>query len=61
MRLAEYLKKYGLSDAEFAKRAGIDRIAVWRYRTGRGRPRADKLAAIEELTKRQVTAADFTV
>jgi transcriptional regulator with XRE-family HTH domain len=60
MRLADYLKKHGLSDKDFAEKTGLHYTEVWNYRTGRRMPRADKVAAIEKATRGAVRAGDFT-
>lgn len=58
--LSDYLKKRGLSDADFAKRVGMNRTVIWSYRTGRRMPMADKVAVIEKATGGLVGAKDFS-
>lgn len=61
MRLSDWLEKNKLSDAAFGARCkpSMHRVEVWNYKTGRRIPRADKVAAIEEVTRGQVRAKDF--
>lgn len=60
MRLATYLEKEKLSDAEFGRRIGAHRTRVWIWRTGRGSPRAGVIAVIEKVTNGAVRASDLT-
>lgn len=60
MRLADYLKKHGLSDKQFAEKAGLHYTEVWNYRKGRREPLARKVALIEKATGGKVTAKDFS-
>lgn len=59
MKLADYLRKHGISDKTFAEKAGLHFTEVWNYRTERRMPRADKVAAIEKATGGEVRAKDF--
>lgn len=59
MRLADWLLRHQMSDADFARRIGSHRTEVWNYRTGRRMPRADKVADIERATRGEVRAKDF--
>lgn len=59
MKLADYLRKRGISDKAFAEKTGLHYTEVWNYRTGRRQPRANKVAAIEEATRGLVKAKDF--
>ena len=59
MKLAEFLIKEKLSDAEFARRIGVSRMMVGRYRRHDSFPRANKLRRIREETAGAVTSADF--
>jgi hypothetical protein len=62
MRLAQYLSLNKLSDAAFGERCvgPIHRTRIWSYRTGRSRPNAQHIAAIEQASLKQVTAQDWT-
>ena len=58
MTLAQYLKREGLTDAQFAERVGVERSTITRLRGGQ-RPSANTLIAIMEETGGEVTANDF--
>jgi len=59
MKLSSYLNANGISDAEFARRIGVGRHTVGRYRLGERFPHQAILAKIHRVTKGQVTANDF--
>lgn len=59
MRLATYLTQNGISDADFAKRIGVERQSVYRYKTGERYPDRVTLVAIHRATDGAVTANDF--
>lgn len=60
MRLATWLERNGVSDAEFGQKIGAHRTRVWAWKRGVGSPQAKHLAAISEVTKGKVTAKDFS-
>jgi transcriptional regulator with XRE-family HTH domain len=59
MQLSSYLKKSGVTAAEFAKRIGVDKTTVYRYIRGERIPNRDALSRIMEETEGAVTANDF--
>ena len=59
MKLASYLDINGLTDAEFARKIGVGRHTVGRYRIGKRFPHPDLLLKIHKVTQGQVTANDF--
>lgn len=59
MRLADYLTDNKISDATFAGSIGVERQAVFRYRTGERFPEKTILLKIYEATNGAVTANDF--
>jgi transcriptional regulator with XRE-family HTH domain len=59
MKLASYLDINGMTDAEFARRIGVGRHTVGRYRLGERFPHPDVLSKIHKETKGAVTANDF--
>lgn len=59
MSLSEYLKKEGLTQAEFALKTGLSRNAINRYAQGTRFPSKKVLLIITEFTKGKVTANDF--
>jgi transcriptional regulator with XRE-family HTH domain len=59
MKLSDYLKKEGLSDAEFARQLGVGRSSIGRYAAGKRKPRWEVLARIAKVTRGKVTALDF--
>jgi hypothetical protein len=61
MTLAEYLTRHSLSDAKFGQslRHPVCRQAIYRYRTGRQRPKWSVIDDIREATGGQVTANDY--
>jgi hypothetical protein len=60
MTLKDWLAKYEMSDAEFARKSGIgQRALVHKYRHGRLFPGPVNLLRIRKATKGAVTANDF--
>ena len=59
MKLASYLDINGMTDAEFARRLGVSRHTVGRYRLGERFPHPEGLTKIPRITGGQVTANDF--
>jgi transcriptional regulator with XRE-family HTH domain len=59
MRLATWLTKNGMSDADFGKKIGVERQTVHRYKLGERYPERSVLLAIHKVTKGAVTANDF--
>lgn len=59
MKLEDYLSKYGLSDAAFAKRIGVAVSSVWRIRTNRVRPDWPMMEKISAATDGAVNPNDF--
>ncbi len=59
MKLHDYLKDCGISDAEFGSlvEASEDAVRKWKY--GQRMPRPQVLARIREVTNGAVTANDF--
>lgn len=55
MTLSEYMQREGLTDAEFAARAGIDRSTVSRLRRNKQWPRYDAALAIYQATGGKVS------
>lgn len=55
MTLADYLKAYKLSAAEFGRRLNISRAQIHRYLTGRRRITAERAVQIEGVTEGKVT------
>lgn len=58
-KVLEIRKKLGLSQADFAKKFGVQVSTVWRWETGRSEPR-DEIAA-ELLASVRETAQDIVV
>jgi transcriptional regulator with XRE-family HTH domain len=58
--LARYLKKHKMSDAEFARRLGVQDSTVYRWRTGKRRPDIDSANAIERATNGAVPASSWS-
>jgi antitoxin CcdA len=59
MRLVEYLRVNGLSQAELARRCGVSQQAVAKWANGLRVPRAAQMAALVQATGGHVSAADF--
>lgn len=59
MTLAKWISAADLTDAEFARRLGISRQALSRYKAGTRIPRPHILHRIMSLTNGAVTANDF--
>lgn len=59
MQLSSYLKKSGVTAAEFAKRIEVDKTTVYRYIRGERIPNRDALSKIMKETDGAVTANDF--
>lgn len=59
MRLIDYRKKLGLTQAELAGILGLSQAAVARYEAGKRLPQRDELERIYRGTNGEVTANDF--
>ncbi len=59
MKLASWLDINRLSDAEFARRVGVPRQTIGRYKLGERFPKPNLLNKIYKATEGQVTANDF--
>jgi transcriptional regulator with XRE-family HTH domain len=59
MDIASWLTSTATTAADFAKRIGVSRQALHRYKTGDRVPRPKMLARIREETDGAVTANDF--
>lgn len=59
MRLADYLRENGLSDADFATQIGVTRQSVHNYRSGRSVPQRQVILKIYEATKGKVGPLDW--
>lgn len=59
MTLGQYLKKHGITPAEFGRRISRSRAAVSRYVADERIPDRETMAKIVEATKGAVTANDF--
>lgn len=59
MKLAEYIKSAGLSNAAFSRMTGLSQGTVSLLCRGLVWPSDETLATIEEVTKRKVRAKDF--
>lgn len=59
MKLSDYLKANGLTDAAFAEIIGVDRSSVTRMRAGGQIPSAPVMQEIAKKTNGEVTANDF--
>lgn len=58
MRLDDYLRRKGLTQAQFAEMIGTTQTTVFRYINGRW-PSREAALAIEKATNGRVTAKDF--
>jgi transcriptional regulator with XRE-family HTH domain len=59
MKLSDYLELSQISDAEFARRIGVERQAVGRYKLGERSPKKEILQEIYKATAGAVTPNDF--
>jgi antitoxin CcdA len=59
MKLVQYLRVNGVSQAELARRCGVSQTAVAKWASGLRVPRAAQMAALVQATGGQVSAADF--
>ncbi len=59
MRLKAFLKKSGMSEAEFAVAIGRHKVSVCRYVTGVRRPDAETMRLIRDVTGGMVSERDF--
>lgn len=59
MKLKTWIKAEGISDAEFARRLGVNPTQVSRWLAGKVRPDWDYLKKIILITRGQVSADDF--
>lgn len=50
MQLRDYLTKYQISVAEFARRTGVTDRCIWHYLAGRRKPQQDTAEKIEKET-----------
>lgn len=60
MKLTDWMKREGISDAEFGHIIGRRRMQVWRWKNDRMRPDWDSLDLILAATNGEVTPNDFT-
>ena len=59
-RLARFQEESGLSWSEIARRIGIYRYTVWRWKEGRGRPNTEHMMALFDLAEGLGLAHIFT-
>lgn len=61
MTLEAFLRREGITDAEFGSRCRppLHRSEVWFYKHRRRNPRADKVVTIHKATRGLVTAKDL--
>jgi len=59
MKLQNWLKEKGFSKAEFARKIGVSRHALYLYLKGKRQPRLDIALRIEEATNGEVTVKDL--
>lgn len=59
MTLYEWLKREGLTHADFAERIGLTQSSVTRYVTGSRVPRRETMIEIARATNGEVAPADF--
>ena len=59
MKIADYLKEHNLTDAEFARKIGVTRAMVGRYRKGTAIPEIVTALRIEKATGKEVRAVDL--
>jgi len=59
MTLREWLKKEGITAKEFAKRTGIPEVNIYRWITGRFKPRANYIMKIYKATNGEVGIEDW--
>ncbi len=59
MKLAAYLDHHQIPDAEFARRIGVSKSAVGRWRKGERTPDADAMKTIAAETGGSVMPNDF--
>lgn len=59
MKLAEYMQREGLSQAEFARRTGLSQPMVCLWLSGKRRPGLESALAIESATAGEVPASSW--
>lgn len=59
MKLAEWMKTNRIVDAELARRLGISKSAVVRWRIGRSRPEWPVVEKLVDVTRGEVMPNDF--
>lgn len=59
MKLADYLTREGLTDAEFAERVGCDRTTILRARKGTHKPSPALMEEIARQTNGEVRPDDY--
>ena len=59
MRLTDFLADRGIKDSDFADTIGVNRMTLWRYKSGDRRPEWDVLKRIVHATDGHVTPNDF--
>lgn len=59
MKLEAWLASTGTKDVEFARRIGVSRVTLFRFKTGRRIPDRESMAAIASETEGAVTPNDF--
>jgi len=59
MKLSQYLKKEGLTDGAFARKAKLSIYAIRKYRYGIRIPRPKNMLRIKKITDNCVTEEDW--
>ena len=59
MDIPAYLKKYGLSQQEFANQLKVSQGLVWQWINGRTRIKAERAKQIEEVTGGAIRRRDL--
>lgn len=59
MTLEAWLTSFGVPDNEFAKRIGVSRVTLFRFKTGRRVPDRGMMESIHHATDGAVTPNDF--
>ena len=59
MQLAAYLEKHNLSQAEFARKAGVSRALISHIVAGRRKPSPDTARALERASRNLVSKSEL--